>query len=145
MPVETVEFNLDGNPIKAFQGETILEAAERHGVVIPRLCHKPGYRPDGNCRSCVVEIDGERTLSPSCCRAPTADMKVRATSERALKSQRMVIEMLLADMPDAGFKWLGNDDSAQHGELSEWARRMDVVVRPALSALRREQPPADLS
>ena len=50
-------------------GETIIEVADRLGVEIPRLCYKPGMRPDGNCRACMVEIKGERVLAPSCCRA----------------------------------------------------------------------------
>src|SRR3954452_6309430 len=104
-----VEFELDGQSVQAFGGETILQVADRHGVAIPRLCYTPGYRPDGNCRSCMVEIDGERVLAPSCCRAPTAGMKVKATSERALKSQKMVLEMLLSDMPKDGHKWIGDD------------------------------------
>ena len=90
--------------VSAFEGETILQAAERLGTVIPRLCYTPGYRADGNCRACVVEIDGERTLAPSCCRAPTPGMKVKSTSERAQKSQKMVVEMLLSDMPEQGLQ-----------------------------------------
>src|SRR5690349_12805049 len=105
----TVEFELDGRKVQALEGETILECAERLGTKIPRLCYTPGYRPDGNCRACVVEIDGERTLAPSCCRAPATGMKVKSTSERAVKSQKMVVEMLLSDMPDQGYKWIGND------------------------------------
>jgi formate dehydrogenase major subunit len=140
-----VEFLLDGRAVEALEGETILQAADRHGVTIPRLCYTPGYRPDGNCRSCMVEIEGERALAPSCCRAVTADMKVRTTSERALKSQKMVLEMLLSDMPTQGHKWIGNDATRQHGELSEWAARLDVAVRPALAAIARAQPAPDLS
>ncbi|MBE7419438.1 MAG: formate dehydrogenase subunit alpha [Ideonella sp.] len=141
----TIEFELDGKAVRAAHGETIFEVADREGVTIPRLCHKPGYRPDGNCRSCVVEIDGERTLAPSCCRAPVPGMKVRATSERALKSQKMVLEMLLADLPAQGYKWLGDDATRPHGELSDWASRLGVAVRPELASIRRTQPAADVS
>ncbi len=67
---QTIEFQLDGHTVQAFEGETILQAARaRTASTIPRLCYKEGYRPDGNCRACVVEIKGERTLAPSCCRA----------------------------------------------------------------------------
>ncbi|MBC7649455.1 MAG: (2Fe-2S)-binding protein, partial [Vitreoscilla sp.] len=95
---QTVEFKLDGNTIHAYEGETILKAAKRHGIDIPHLCYKDGYRADGNCRACVVEVKGERVLAPSCCRSATAGMEVQANSERALKSQKMVVEMLLSDM-----------------------------------------------
>jgi formate dehydrogenase major subunit len=141
----TVAFTLDHQTLHAFEGETILKAAERHGVQIPRLCYQDGLRPDGNCRACVVEIAGERTLAPSCCRSVTAGMEVQAQSERAVKSQKMVLEMLLSDMPDAGYKWVEADESLQHGELSDWASRMGVTVRPELKTLRRDQPQADLS
>lgn len=141
----SVEFTLNGQKIQAVAGETILLAAQRHGVDIPHLCYKDGYRADGNCRACVVEIDGERTLAPSCCRNATAGMQVQTSSPRALKSQQMVLEMLLSDMPDTGYKWVGEDASQQHGELSAWASRMGVQVRPEMKALRREQPAADIS
>jgi formate dehydrogenase major subunit len=142
---QTVEFKLDGHTLHAYEGETIFRAAKRHGVDIPHLCYKDGYRPDGNCRACVVEIKGERTLAPSCCRNAAAGMEVQAQSERAVKSQKMVLEMLLSDMPDTGYKWNEKDESQQHGELSDWAARLDVQVRPELKALRREQPRADVS
>jgi formate dehydrogenase major subunit len=57
----------------------------------------------------------------------------------------MVLEMLLSDMPDQGYKWSEKDESLQHGELSEWAARLDVEVRPEFKALRRQQPKADFS
>lgn len=143
--IPLVEFRLDGRPMQALAGETILQVAQRHGVEIPRLCYTEGMRADGNCRACVVEIAGERVLAPSCCRTPTAGMEVQASSERARKSQRMVLELLLADMPEQGYKWLGDDPWHPHGELSDWARRLGVTPRPALAALRRAAPPADAS
>jgi formate dehydrogenase major subunit len=149
LQLQTVEFKLNGKTIISYEGETILKAAKRHGVDIPHLCFKDGYRADGNCRACVVEINGERTLAPSCCRSATPGMDVKANSERALKSQKLVLEMLLSDMPDEGYKWVGDSDEEQrqqqHGELSTWATRLDVEVRPELKALRRKQPAADIS
>ena len=151
---QTVAFRLDGVDLQAIEGETILKAAHRHGVDIPHLCYKDGMRPDGNCRACVVEIEGERTLAPSCCRTVTAGMEVLAKSERAVKSQKIVVEMLLADMPDQGYKWNDANQAldkqasqpvGQHGELSDWAERLSVQVRPELKSLRREQPSADTS
>ena len=149
---QTVAFQLDGKTIHALEDETIFKAAQRHGVSIPHLCYKDGMRPDGNCRACVVEVQGERTLAPSCCRSVTPGMEVLTNSARAIKSQKMVVEMLLSDMPDKGYKWNDAKQVAntnltrpigQHGELSEWADRLSVHVRPELKALRREQPSAD--
>jgi formate dehydrogenase major subunit len=138
----SVEFKLNDQIVVGFEGESILNAAKRHGVDIPHLCYKEGMRADGNCRACVVEIKGERTLAPSCCRHVTPGLEVLSQSLRAKKSQEMVLELLLADMPDQGYKWT---EEGQHGELSDWAQAMNVSVRPELQSLRRAQPSADVS
>ncbi len=101
---EVIEFKLNGEKVSAWAGETIIQAAKRHGVEIPHLCYKEGYRPDGNCRACVVEIKGERTLAPSCCRSPSKDMDVSSESPRARHSQKMVLELLASDAPEADLK-----------------------------------------
>ena len=82
---KTVKFILDGKEVEALDGETIWQVAKRHGTDIPHLCYspEPGYRADGNCRACMVEIEGERVLAASCIRKPTEGMKVKAVSERA--------------------------------------------------------------
>jgi len=67
---EVIEFKLNGDTVSAHAGETIIQAAKRHGVEIPHLCYKEGYRADGNCRACMVEIKGERVLAASCIRKP---------------------------------------------------------------------------
>ncbi len=138
----SVEFKLNNQTVVGFEGESILNAAKRHGIDIPHLCYKEGLRADGNCRACVVEIKGERTLAPSCCRNVSPGLEVLANSERAKQSQKMVLELLLSDMPDEGHKWTAQ---GQHGELSDWAFKMDVAVRPELQALRRQQPACDMS
>ena len=138
----SVEFKLNDQTVVGFDGESILNAAKRHGIEIPHLCYKEGMRADGNCRACVVEIKGERTLAPSCCRNVTPGLEVLSQSLRAKKSQEMVLELLLSDLPDQGYKWT---EAGQHGELSDWALAMNVKVRPELQSLRREQPSADLS
>jgi formate dehydrogenase major subunit len=96
-----VVFELDGESVEARPGETIWEVAKRLGTDIPHLCHRPqpGYRPDGNCRACMVEIEGERVLAASCKRVPAVGMKVRSASERAASARALVIELLLADQP----------------------------------------------
>ena len=63
---DAIVFRLNGEEVAAAPGETIIQVGDRLGVSIPRLCYKPGYRPDGNCRACMVEIKGERVLAPSC-------------------------------------------------------------------------------
>jgi len=129
-----IRFQLNGNAIAARAGETIIEVAQRHGVEIPHLCYTPGMRPDGNCRACMVEIEGERVLAPSCCRAPATGMDVSSTSARAVHAQKIVVEMLVADVPERIYK----PDS----ELAHWRRRL-AIGKPRFAA--RAQPAPDLS
>lgn len=97
----TIHFTLDGRNVEAYEGETIWQVAKRLGTDIPHLCHRDahGYRPDGNCRACMVEIKGERVLAPSCRRLPSPGMDVSSQSKRAEKSRALVMELLLADQP----------------------------------------------
>ncbi len=99
---KVIRFTLDGKEVEAFEGETIWQVAKRQGTDIPHLCYlpEPGYRPDGNCRACMVEIEGERVLAASCIRTPTEGMKVKSQSERADASRRMVFELLATDQPE---------------------------------------------
>ena len=101
--VAMVRFSLNGETVTVPQGTTIWEAANGQGLKIPHLCHKPepGYRPDGNCRACMVEVEGERTLIASCIREVAEGMVVHSASDRAEASRKMVMELLLADQPEA--------------------------------------------
>jgi len=98
---EEIRFTLDGDEVTAGPDETIWQAAKRAGVEIPHLCwlDAPGYRADGNCRACMVEVEGERTLAASCVRKPKDGMSVNTASERAAKARKMVFELLAADQP----------------------------------------------
>ncbi|MFD2192083.1 formate dehydrogenase subunit alpha [Pistricoccus aurantiacus] len=101
--VETFTLTLDGQSITATPGETLWQVAKRAGETIPHLCFKEayGYRADGNCRSCMVEIEGERVLAASCIREAKLDMVVKsATSERARVAREGVMELLIADQPE---------------------------------------------
>src|SRR5262247_2488377 len=96
-----IKFTLDGQDVEAPEGETIFRTARRYGIKLPHLCYspKPGYRPDGNCRVCMVEIEGERVLAASCIRKPTPGMKVKTQTDRAKTARRMVVELLMSDQP----------------------------------------------
>jgi len=129
-----IAFTLNGRAVTGRAGESLIEAASRYGVEVPRLCYKPGMRADGNCRACMVEIKGERVLAPSCCRFPADGMVVTTDSPRALASQRMVVELLLSDVAEAIY--------TRHSELDDWAARLGVG-KPRFAP--RVQPPADPS
>ena len=139
---ETITFSLDGREVEAAPGETIWQVARRFGVDIPHLCWlpEPGYRADGNCRACMVEIEGERTLAASCIRKPTAGMTVVSASERARTARRMVMELLLADQPPPA--------AAHHPDsrLWQWAGHIGVTSSRFPRRQRaggRPQPPGD--
>jgi formate dehydrogenase major subunit len=131
---ELVSFTLNGEQVVARADQTILQAADHRGIEIPRLCYMDGMRPDGNCRTCMVEIKGERVLAPSCCRYPKEGMEVTTNSERALLSQKMSLELLLADVPEAEY--------TLDSELDLWATKMRVG-KPRFG--ERPQPAEDLS
>ncbi|MGI9390846.1 MAG: formate dehydrogenase subunit alpha [Boseongicola sp.] len=97
-----ISFILDGREVEAREGETIWEVAKRSGTLIPHLCHKdaPGYRSDGNCRACMVDIEGERVLAASCIRTPTEGMVVSSQAARETTARKLVMEMLVADQPE---------------------------------------------
>jgi len=94
-------FTIDGREVDIRPGETIFSAADRLGIKLPHLCYspEPGYRPDGNCRVCMVEIEGERVLAASCIRTPAPGMKVKTETDRAKTARKMVAELLLTDQP----------------------------------------------
>ena len=98
---DLTNFKIDGKEYSAEKDESIWQVAKKNGIDIPHLCHsdEPGYRSDGNCRTCMVEIKGERTLAASCIRKPTEGMEITVNSERAKKSRSMVFELLVADQP----------------------------------------------
>jgi formate dehydrogenase major subunit len=130
----TLCFVLDGETVAAAEGETILQAALRLGRPIPHLCYRDGLRADGNCRACVVAIDGERVLAPACCRKPAEGMVVDSAGERPRRAQRMVLELLQADMAETPY--------TRDSELDDWAARLGVG-KPRFPA--RSQPATDVS
>ena len=125
LDVPLVSFSLNGREVTGRSTETLLQVAKREGIEIPHLCYMEGLEAVGNCRACMVEINGERVLAPSCCRAPTAGMKVVTNSERAVASQKMVLELLLSDMPETDF--------TRHNEVDQWAEKI-AVGKPRFEA-----------
>ncbi len=94
----TIEVN--NRKVEANEGETLLTALKRVGEPVPTLCHMPDLFPSGACRMCVVEVEGQRGLVPSCAFPVYAGMKVKTHSDRALRARKTIIELLLADHPD---------------------------------------------
>ena len=121
---KTVKFLLDGKETIALEGETIWQVAHRQGIEIPHLCYspEPGYRADGNCRACMVEIEGERVLAASCIRKPAEGMKVNVSNHRAETARKMIFDLLVTDQPER--KTAHDPDS----KFWSWADKMGVDV-----------------
>ena len=140
---DPITFSLDGREVTAEPGETIWQVADRLGIEIPHLCYSPapGYRADGNCRACMVEIEGERVLAASCIRQPSAGMTVATASDRAKKARAGVFELLLADQPprerspdpDSKFwQWADKVEVTQ----SRFPARAAIAADPSHPAMR---------
>jgi formate dehydrogenase major subunit len=131
-----ISLSLDGRDLRAHPGETLWAVAKRHGIPIPHLCHSESLAPAGNCRACMVEIDGERTLAASCCRTATAGLQVRTQSPRARAAQSMVLELLTSDAGSL------TQDLTTQSALTLWAEALNV---PRGRLPTRERVQADVS
>ena len=134
-----IKFKINGQNVTSTPGETIWQVANRLGIEIPHLCYLPekSYRADGNCRACMVEIDGERTLAASCIRQPTEGLIVNTVSERAKKTREMVFELLHVDQP------LRENSHDSKSKFWDWVDRMKL--KPSDRYPAKTQPKAEYS
>ena len=95
----TINITLNGKKIEAESSQTILEVARQHGVEIPTLCYHKDLSPTGNCRMCVVEVKGGRFLQAACVTPVWEGMDIQTHSEKAVKSRKMSLELMLANHP----------------------------------------------
>lgn len=89
--------SINGKELEAKQGETILQLAKRNGIHIPTLCHHEDLCISGNCRMCVVEVEGQRVLQPSCATPVSERMVIRTNTRQVRKTRQMILELLLAE------------------------------------------------
>ena len=134
---DDIQFELDGRSVAARPGETIWQVAKRIGTDLPHLCHRDArdYRPDGNCRACMVEIEGERVLAPSCRRTPTEGLRVSSASARATKARALVMELLVADQPPR--------EAAHDPTSTFWSEAQAIGVVESRFPKAAHQPAAD--
>jgi formate dehydrogenase major subunit len=123
-----IELRIDGVPVRVPEGTTLLEAARRHGIDIPTLCHEPRLRPVGVCRMCVVDV-GERTLTAACVRECESGMEVQTDGPEIESCRSTLTELLMADQPDpdqdareTGIG--GNELLALARRYGAWGRRL---------------------
>jgi len=125
--VTDIHFSLNGQKVSARWGESLLEVCKRLDIKVPNLCFHPDQRADGNCRACVVEIEGERTLAPSCRRAAAEGMVVHTASERARRAQAGVLDLLEST--------LSGEVYASDDELRKWQTETGHDARPVQQAV----------
>jgi len=111
---------LDGREVSIGSGDTILDVARREGAYVPTLCHDPRLAPAGACRTCLVEVEGQRRLAPSCATRAQAGMVVRTKNERIERHHKALLGLYLADNVRESETW----DTADASELHSMAHRV---------------------
>src|SRR3990172_5800973 len=127
-PEASVELQIDGKTVRARPGTLIVDAAAGHGILIPSLCHQSELAPSGNCRLCMVEIEGWRTEAPACAMKVAPGMKVHTDTPRIAASRRAVLEMLLLRYHDP--EWDAQDKPGN--EFEYWCRRYGAKLPEGL-------------
>lgn len=137
---KTFTIEIDGRGCRASQGETVLDVARREGIHIPTLCDDTRLNPAGACRACLVEIDGQRRLQPSCAWLAAPDQKIntQCTSERVQRHQNVLVSLYMADhqLDAQGLPVetpVGND-------LRDWAQACDPIALEPVEAPRQGRP-----
>ena len=94
---EKINIILNGKPVTATKGEYILSVAKRNGIEIPTLCHDPRLEPFSSCYLCVVEIDGQRNLQPSCSTRVAEGMSITTDNERVRKARKTALDLIMSN------------------------------------------------
>jgi len=127
-----VTLTIDGRPVQAEAGQTVLEAANAAGIYIPTLCYHPDLKPEGVCRLCVVEVKGQRVL-PTACTLPVAEgMVVDTHTANVREARKIVLELLLANHPQDCLTCSRN----QHCELQKLSNEFGIRELPFEGARR---------
>jgi predicted molibdopterin-dependent oxidoreductase YjgC len=128
--VTQVTVRIDGADVTVHAGATILDACTQHGVETPTICFAENLTPVNACRVCVVDVEGNRTLVPSCSRPAEDGMEIQTDSDRVRHSRKMVLEFLGTA-----------NDLSEAPEINEWSAQYGVdTTRYAEGAERFEQP-----
>lgn len=123
---------INGTPYQFDSGLTILEACRKVGIDIPTLCYLKNLTPSGSCRICVVEVDGARTLVPSCAYPLSEGMKVRTNTERIRDARKLIVELLIANHPQDCLSC----NRSLTCELQKLAQELGAEPRPQWKARR---------
>ncbi len=117
-----IHLTINYHPVEAREGQTILDAAREHGIVIPTLCHHKDLSPVGSCRLCLVEVEGVRG-EPVACTLPVSEgMVVRTETPNLARLRKTILELLLQNYYDAGYA----AEDREETEFMHWVRRYDA-------------------
>ena len=92
-----IGINIDGIDLSVNEGTTILEAAKKININIPTLCYHPDQKVKGNCRVCIVEVEGQKTFSAACCTPVRAGMIIKTNSKKIREARKSIIELILSN------------------------------------------------
>ena len=112
---------IDATTVEVRDGDTILDAARRRDIDVPTLCHRPGLALEGNCRICLVEIEGEERPHAACHTPLAAGMSVRTTSPRLEALRRDILGLVLSEHAEGRF-----EASERGSELERLLQRFSV-------------------
>jgi NADH-quinone oxidoreductase subunit G len=139
---DLVNIEIDGVPVQVAKGAMIIQAADAVGIAIPRFCYHRKLPIAANCRMCLVEIEKMPKPAPACATPVGEGMKVFTRSDKALKSQRNVMEFLLINHPldcpicDQGGECELQDVSLGYGRsVSRYVERKRTVADENLGPL----------
>ena len=140
----TVELTIDGDDVRVPEGATLLDACRAKGIETPTLCYLETLTPVNACRVCVVEVEGSRTLVPSCSRRAEPGAVVRTDTPRVRHSRKLVLELLASsvDMSLAGqdvMRWM-DQYGVDPTKFGPAAPSTDAGDRDARYAGRHHQP-----
>ena len=119
------QIEVNNKKLEARQGETILEVLNRNGMQVPTLCHIKDMIPTGSCRMCVVELENNGRLVPSCSFPASPEMKIKTHSPRVVEARKTIVELLLSNHPDDCLYCVRNENC----ELQSLSRELHVTER----------------
>ncbi len=128
---DEITLNIDGKTIAVPEGTTLMEAAEQMGIDIPTICWHEATTSNALCRTCVVEVEGQRVLQPACIVKAGADMKVQTRSERVVRARKTILEMLAStlDLSEAPEIQTMMDDYGASSERFPEAERREIEAQ----------------
>ncbi len=140
--MESFKIVIDGKECEAFAGDTVLEVAERNGIVIPVFCYHKELRPEGACRVCLVEVEGAPRLVTACTLKAMPDMVVKTNTERVKRARAGVIELILnnhtLECPicdksgECELQMTGFRNGPKKSRYREKRREKDIVIKGPL-------------